>query len=128
MKIKIPVSCGELIDKITILEIKYINIECKEKQEHVWKELEELFYIYNNKISCIDKCKKYKDDLSIINNELWKIEDDIRDKERKKEFDEDFIELARRVYKTNDKRMEIKNSINKLMSSDIIEHKSYKEY
>ena len=70
MKIKIPVSCGELIDKITILEIKYINIECKEKQEHVWKELEELFYIYNNKISCIDKCKKYKDDLSIINNEL----------------------------------------------------------
>ena len=87
-----------------------------------------MFYIYNNKISCIDKCKKYKDDLSIINNELWKIEDDIRDKERKKEFDEDFIELARRVYKTNDKRMEIKNSINKLMSSDIIEHKSYKEY
>jgi len=126
--IKIPISIGELIDKITILEIKYINIECKEKREHIWKELEALFYIYNNKISCIDKCKKYKEDLYIINNELWKIEDAIRIKEKNDEFDEYFIELARNVYYQNDKRFELKNKINMLFNSNITEVKSYQSY
>ena len=126
--IKIPISIGELIDKITILEIKNIKIKDKEKLKHISKELDELFYIYNNKISCKEKCQEYKEDLYNVNYTLWGIEDAIRIKEKNDEFDEYFIELARNVYYQNDKRFELKNKINMLFNSNITEVKSYQSY
>ena len=126
--IKISVSIGELIDKITILEIKTTAIKDIVKIKHIEKELEELFYIYNNKLSTNNKCQEYKDELLITNKKLWKIEDDIRECERIKDFGDTFIKLARSVYYENDKRFEIKNKINILYNSNIVEVKSYKVY
>lgn len=126
--IKISVSIGELIDKITILEIKTTAIKDIVKLKHIEKELEELFYIYNNKLSTNNKCQEYKDELLITNKKLWKIEDDIRECERIKDFGDTFIKLARSVYYENDKRFEIKNKINVLYNSNIVEVKSYKVY
>ena len=126
--IKISVSIGELIDKITILEIKTTAIKDIVKIKHIEKELEELFYIYNNKLSTNNKCQEYKDELLITNKKLWKIEDDIRECERIKDFGDTFIKLARSVYYENDKRFEIKNKINVLYNSNIVEVKSYKVY
>jgi len=132
MNIKTPISVGELIDKITILEIKNINIKDKEKLEHINKELGELFYIYNNKINNISidshKCQEYKEELFIVNRKLWEIEDDIRKCEKIKDFGDIFINLARSVYYQNDKRFEIKNKINMLFNSNIVEVKSYNNY
>lgn len=126
--IKISVSIGELIDKITILQIKTTAIKDIVKLKHIEKELEELFYIYNNKLSTNNKCQEYKDELLITNKKLWKIEDDIRECERIKDFGDTFIKLARSVYYENDKRFEIKNKINVLYNSNIVEVKSYKVY
>lgn len=126
--IKISVSIGELIDKITILQIKTTAIKDIVKIKHIEKELEELFYIYNNKLSTNNKCQEYKDELLITNKKLWKIEDDIRECERIKDFGDTFIKLARSVYYENDKRFEIKNKINVLYNSNIVEVKSYKVY
>ena len=123
--IKIPISVGELIDKITILEIKNINIKDKEKLKHINKELEELFYIYNNKISCNEKCQEYKEDLYFANRKLWEMEDDIRKCEEIKDFGDIFINLARSIYIQNDKRFELKNKINMLFNSNTMEVKSY---
>lgn len=122
MRILIPVSLGELYDKISILEIKREMIP--DKYESFRFELELL----------IDAARKYPidqllyDDLKIINKELWNIEDRIREKERNKEFDDEFIELARSVYFTNDNRSNIKKTINTQYGSDIVEVKSYKDY
>ena len=127
-QITIEVSVSELIDKITILEIKTTAIKDIVKLKHIEKELEELFYIYNNKLSTNNKCQEYKDELLITNKKLWKIEDDIRECERIKDFGDTFIKLARSVYYENDKRFEIKNKINILYNSNIVEVKSYKVY
>ena len=131
-KIITPISVGELIDKITILEIKLLFIKEEEKLVHVKKELEKLLFIYGNEQLFPAEIKKeielLKQNLLEVNTDLWKIEDDIRDKELKKEFDAAFIELARSVYFTNDKRFEIKNKITKLLNSDIQEVKSYQNY
>lgn len=126
--IKISISIGELIDKITILEIKTTAIKDSVKLKHIEKELEELFYIYNTKLSIKNKCQDYKDELLFTNRKLWKIEDDIRECERVKDFGDTFIKLARSVYYENDKRFEIKNNINVLFNSNIVEVKSYKVY
>jgi hypothetical protein len=126
--IKISVSAGELIDKITILEIKTTNITDIVKLKYIEKELEDLFYIYNNKLSINNKSQEYKSELLITNKKLWKIEDDIRECERIKDFGDTFVNLARSVYYENDKRFEIKNKINILFNSNIVEVKSYKEY
>jgi hypothetical protein len=128
MKIHTPISYGELIDKITILELKKNNIKDLLKLNDINKELDDLLYIYNNKISSINTLVPHKEKLYKINKKLWGIEDDIRDKERKKEFDNEFIQLARSVYITNDERMSVKHIINELMGSNIKEHKSYKPY
>jgi len=124
--INIPVSLGEVIDKLSILSIKKIEIKNKKKLIDINKEYNLLLIIYNKFLN--KELAKLYNDIYIINYKLWKIEDDIRDKERNKEFDDIFIELARSVYITNDERMNIKNIINHNSNSDIKEHKSYKPY
>jgi hypothetical protein len=126
---KAEISNGELIDKITILEIKLIEIEDKDKLINIQKEfdilnplVEELFEKYDSQL------QHHYDELRKINGELWDIEDWIRDCEREKRFDKEFVELARSVYITNDKRCEVKKLINILTSSGLVEEKSYKEY
>ena len=127
MIINTPVSLGELMDKISILKIKKKNIRDKEKLININDELllleEILFKSVDDK-----KTEKYMDELVKINSELWEIEDDIRDCERNKQFDQKFIDLARAVYFTNDQRSQIKLDINNYFGSKIVEVKSYKKY
>lgn len=118
MKITIPVSVGELIDKITILEIKAFLTD----DEYVHKELEELNLI---KSTLTQYTLDYEVELKKVNEKLWKIEDKIRKKESLGEFDDEFIELARSVYITNDKRAEIKRKINEQYQSSYREIKLY---
>lgn len=127
MIINTPVSLGELVDKISILHIKNINIKDKEKLKLIREEIELLNLILNEHIKN-DDIQKYLDVLIEINSKLWVIEDNIRDCERNRKFDKTFIELARSVYITNDKRSEIKLDINKKFGSKIVEVKSYEEY
>ena len=120
-----PISIGELIDKITILEIKQIHMTGI-KLKNINKEMKLLKKILQDKnleIN-IDLIKNLKN----INKKLWEIEDKIRIKESKQEFDEEFIKLARSVYIENDKRASIKKEINQKYNSDLVEEKSYKNY
>ena len=122
---KIEVSIGEIIDKLTILEIKKNNINNLEKLNNINKEFKYLHDI------TFKKLKINQDDynkLFEINKELWEIEDDIRNKERIKEFDSNFIALARKVYYTNDKRANLKKELNLKYNSNLIEEKSYAKY
>jgi hypothetical protein len=118
MKIEIPISVGELLDKITILEIKAFLTD----NEYVHKELKELNKI---KSTLTQYTLQYEVDLKKVNERLWKVEDQIREKEKLKEFDNEFIELARSVYKTNDERAKIKKQINELCNSEYKEVKLY---
>ena len=127
MIINTPVSLGELVDKISILHIKNINIKDNEKLKLIREELELLNQTLNKHIKNND-IQNYLDSLIEINSKLWVIEDDIRDCERNKKFDQTFIDLSRSVYFTNDKRSEVKLEINKKFGSKIIEVKSYEEY
>ena len=127
MIISTPISLGELVDKISILHIKSIKIKNNEKLTLVKEELSLLEQTLNNHIKS-DEIKPFLELLIDINSKLWVIEDDIRDCERNKKFDQKFIDLARSVYFTNDKRSEIKLEINKAFSSKIIEVKSYEKY
>ena len=127
MIINTPVSLGELVDKISILHIKNINIKDEEKLKLIREELELLNQTLNKHIKNND-IQNYLDSLIEINSKLWVIEDDIRDCERNKKFDQTFIDLARSVYFTNDKRSEVKLEINMKFGSKIIEVKSYEEY
>lgn len=126
--IKVEVSPGELIDKITILEIKNDHIKDKEKLKNVNYELNVLLTCLNENIPKSDKLDTLRKELKTINLELWVIEDDIRDCELKNDFGPKFIELARAVYVTNDKRAHVKKEINLFLGSNIIEEKSYKKY
>ena len=127
MIINTPVSLGELVDKISILHIKNINIKDNEKLKLVKEELLLLNKTLDDHINR-DDIQQYLDSLIDINSKLWVIEDDIRDCERNKIFDQKFIDLARSVYFTNDKRSEVKLEINKKFGSQIIEVKSYEKY
>jgi len=123
--INAPISIGELVDKITILEIKKNKLQ-NSKLENVLKELSFLRKLMEkHQIEITDNLFT---ELKEINLTLWNIEDQIRIKEKNKEFDNIFIELARSVYFTNDKRSEIKKRINRLSNSEITEEKSYSEY
>ena len=122
-----PVSLGELVDKLSILHIKNINIKDDEKLKLVREEMSMLNKTLDSKINRED-IQEHLDSLIKINTKLWKIEDDIRDCERNKKFDQKFIDLARSVYFTNDKRSELKLAINKKFGSKIVEVKSYEEY
>tara|TARA_B100000686_G_scaffold131581_1_gene138554 strand:+ start:1968 stop:2360 length:393 start_codon:yes stop_codon:yes gene_type:complete len=127
-QILVPVSPGEVIDKITILEIKKEFILDKDKLVNINHEFNLLMDIFNSNFSDVQGINELKSELKEINLALWKIEDDIRDCERNKKFDQVFIDLARSVYITNDKRSKVKMNINLLLNSDLIEEKSYKDY
>jgi hypothetical protein len=118
MKISIPISVGELIDKISILEIKSLFTD----SEYVHKELEELKLI---KSTLTQYTLDYEVELRKVNEKLWRIEDKLREKEKLKEFDREFIELARSVYITNDRRAEIKRRINEETNSNYKEIKVF---
>lgn len=124
----ILVSWGELFDKITILEIKIENLKEKNALKNVKTEHDQLNTIYCNNFLKDEIARCLFNDLKEINQKLWDIEDKIRDKERSKNFDKEFIELARNVYFTNDERSRIKRNINETFGSKIIEEKSYAEY
>jgi len=128
MNIKVDLSPGELIDKITILEIKLEKISQPEKLDNVKREYGILKGIIEKSIPASERLTALTTELKEINERLWKIEDEIRDCERKKDFGQKFIELARSVYMNNDKRASVKRHINELLDSDIFEEKSYREY
>lgn len=122
---RIEVSNGEIIDKLTIIQIKLERIKDKSKLVNLQKEYDELIKISSSIISTDDELYK---SLYLINCELWDIEDHIRDLERSKDFGDDFVSTARAVYFKNDKRSEIKREINIKTSSGLIEEKSYEKY
>jgi len=125
----VEVSNGELLDKISILELKMLKIDDKEKLVNIHKEFETLNPLVVDLFMGHDgQLQNHYLELAKINGELWDIEDWIRDCEREKRFDKEFVELARSVYITNDKRCEVKKLINILTSSGLVEEKSYKEY
>jgi hypothetical protein len=124
----VPVSWGELIDKITILEIKLLNIKSQNALVNINKELFFLKSILNKNEEIENIIKVPMKDLSLVNMELWRVEDDLREKESLKEFDITFIELARKVYKLNDERSVIKRHINIMLNSELVEEKSYQGY
>ena len=124
-KILAEISVGELIDKITILEIKKEKISNKEKLVEVNKELNSLNETLKKSINNESKISSFKNDLKNINLKLWDIEDGKRSAEKNNKFDEKFIQLARNVYKFNDERAKIKLAINNALGSNIKEVKSY---
>ena len=126
---KVEVSNGELLDKLTILELKLSNISDVKKLTNIQKEHDELNPLVGQLFDSYgEELKNLYKQLAEINSELWTIEDDIRECERNKDFGSDFVSLARAVYFTNDKRSEIKKSINLLTGSGFVEEKSYEDY
>jgi len=128
MNVNTEISIGEFFDKITILEIKQSQIKDAGKLVNINKELDVLNKLLDDLPFSRADVEQEVAALLEINKKLWVIEDDIREKESKKLFDEEFIELARAVYYTNDKRSEIKREINIKLGSDFVEEKSYEEY
>ena len=128
MKILTEISAGELLDKITILEIKLEKIQSEIDKKEIQKEYDLLKKKQNESIKLNDELKDLFSSLRETNIKLWDIEDKLRDAEKNKNFDEKFIELARKVYFTNDKRSKIKSKINQILKSNIREIKQYAEY
>ncbi len=124
----VKVAPGELIDKITILQIKSERVQDKKKLVNIRHELAELQSVQNKEIPPSEELTQLTAGLKQINERLWDIEDEIRDCERQKDFGPKFIELARSVYFQNDRRAQTKRQINELLGSEIVEEKSYKEY
>jgi hypothetical protein len=126
---KIEISTGELIDKLSILEIKLTNIKDSKKSTNVYKELETLNPYFQDLLDEYgEDIKTFYLKISQINKMLWDIEDALREKEASEEFDEEFVELARSVYITNDQRAAVKKEINLFTNSELVEEKSYKDY
>ena len=128
MSISIELSIGELLDKVTILQIKSERINDEAKLVNINKELNVLTTLWEkspySKVDLEENIQALKD----VNEALWDIEDKIRDKERDQSFDQEFVELARSVYFTNDKRADIKKAINTKTGSELVEEKSYSDY
>ncbi|MGI9301949.1 MAG: DUF6165 family protein [Gammaproteobacteria bacterium] len=127
-QIKVPVSFGELIDKITILEIKSERIRDDAKLANVANELRALNAAWSANEQAGTDIASQKAQLKTINAKLWDIEDQIRMQESRGEFGQEFIDLARAVYLTNDERAAVKREINTLLGSDLVEEKSYADY
>ena len=128
MTIKVDVSVGEFLDKVTILEIKSERIKDKAKLANINKELKLMQDIWAKSEFAKADISDEMSRLKAINEKLWKIEDDIRDKERDRCFDQGFIDLARAVYYENDVRADIKKELNLKLGSGLIEEKSYADY
>jgi Family of unknown function (DUF6165) len=126
--ILVPVSPAELLDKITILEIKSERMSDPDKLANVRRELALLADTWVRSTREDETVLALRAQLKGVNESLWEIEDDIRDKERNGEFDERFIQLARNVYFTNDRRSSIKQELNRHLGSQIVEEKSYQGY
>ena len=127
-EILIPMSPGEILDKITILQIKAERISDPAKVANVQTELDMLNKVWNEAVDVDAEITALTTELKSINEALWEIEDDIRDEERGKRFGERFIELARAVYVTNDERANAKKKVNLHLNSNIVEEKSYQDY
>ena len=127
-KILSEISAGELLDKISILEIKLRKIKDKSGQEEIKKEYNILVKIQNSSIKLTDKIEVLFNEIKKVNLNLWEIEDKLRICEKKKDFGKDFIELSRGVYFNNDKRAKIKSEMNKILGSNIKEVKQYVKY
>ena len=127
-EIRVPISPGELLDKITILRIKSERISDPAKLRNVLSELHSLQATWSESAYAKADIKGDVDALLEVNGRLWVIEDDIRDKERAQAFDAEFIRLARAVYFENDQRAAIKRRINTALGSSIVEEKSYQKY
>lgn len=126
--ILVPISPGELLDKITILRIKAARIQDSGKLANVRAELEWLERVWRDSGAAIPAIASDEAELQKVNSALWDIEDQIRDKERAGAFDAEFIELARAVYFANDERAAAKKRINTALGSRIVEEKSYADY
>ena len=124
----VPISWGELIDKITILEIKEVKITSNNALDNIRNELGFLSDIVSNSKGVYDAISLLKNELKEVNLNLWQVEDEIRDKEYSQEFDEEFIRLARSVYRLNDDRANLKKKINETLFSELKEEKSYKNF
>jgi len=127
-EILIPISPGELLDKITILQIKSERISDATKVANVRTELGMLEQVWSDAVEDDEQIRALSGELKSINEALWEIEDDIRDEERNKRFGDRFIELARAVYVTNDERANAKKKVNLHLNSSIVEEKSYQDY
>ena len=127
-KILTEISAGELLDKISILEIKLEKIKDKTNQEEINKEYKILKEVQNSSIKFDDKIKELFNSIKMINIKLWNVEDELRVCEKNKDFGKNFIELAREVYLNNDKRSKIKSEMNKILGSNIREVKQYANY
>ncbi len=128
MQLQVPVSVGEVLDKITILQIKLLHISDAAKLVNIQNELDALLPLVAGDAFTTEQMQGLMAELKSINEALWDIEDDIREKEAAKSFDTEFIRLARAVYVTNDKRAEIKKQINLATGSALVEEKSYEAY
>ena len=128
MQLQVPVSVGEALDKITILQIKLAHISDAAKRANIQNELDALLPLVAGDAFTTDQMQALMAELKSVNEALWDIEDDIREKEAAKSFDAEFIRLARAVYITNDKRAEIKKQINLATGSALVEEKSYESY
>jgi len=127
-KILSEISAGELLDKISILEIKLEKIKDKANQEEINKEYKILKEVQNSSLEVTEKLKTLVKEIKEVNLNLWNIEDKLRLCEKNKDFGQTFIELARGVYLNNDKRSKIKSEINKILGSNIREIKQYANY
>ena len=128
-EIKVEISCGELIDKLSILSIKAEKIKNLDKLKNVKYEYDVLYKISEQlRVLSPDKFNLFYKELKEINTSLWEIEDEIRKFEKEGDFGDIFIQLARSVYITNDKRFQTKNNINKFFSSGVVEEKDYEDY
>ena len=126
--ISTPVSYGEVLDKITILEIKAIKIKDEQKLKNVKHELSILLQTWDKHVDQSNEMNNLKQKLKQVNQTLWDIEDNIRIKESKNEFDDEFIQIARSVYYENDKRAAVKKETNLFLGSELVEEKSYEKY
>jgi len=128
MSVLVPVSWGEVIDKITILEIKAERLSDAGKLANVTRELDELVSVREREFPNHADLATLAAELKAINEKLWVVEDDLRDLERAKDFGPRFVELARAVYYTNDERAAVKRKVNDLLGSTLVEEKSYAPY
>ena len=128
MKILAEISAGELIDKLTILEIKLDHIADPGKRANVERERESLAATLAQELAEAEALRPLRGELKSVNARLWIVEDDLRRLEREGRFDDEFVALARAVYQTNDRRARLKREINEITRSEIVEEKSYEAY